>query len=83
MKKISQEHFNTFQLKMPLEISKIIVISDPVYDCITKMLRSYFAAGRLISVQSGRRVRIYNQEELRPDEASADERGAPRFSAEK
>ncbi len=31
MKKISQEYFNTYQLKMPLEISKIIEISDPVY----------------------------------------------------
>ncbi len=31
MKKISQEYFNTYQLKMPLEISEIIEISDPVY----------------------------------------------------
>ena len=31
MKNISQEYFNTYQLKMPLEISKIIEISDPVY----------------------------------------------------
>ena len=31
MKKISQEYFKTYQLKMPLEISKIIEISDPVY----------------------------------------------------
>ena len=31
MKRISQVHCNTYQLKMPLEISKIIEISDPVY----------------------------------------------------
>ena len=31
MKKILQEYFNTYQLKMPLEISEIIEISDPVY----------------------------------------------------
>ena len=31
MKNISQEYFNTYQLKIPLKISKIIVISDPVY----------------------------------------------------
>ena len=31
MKTITQEYFNTYQLKMPLEISKIIEISDPVY----------------------------------------------------
>ena len=31
MKNISQEYFNTYQLKMPLDISKIIELSDPVY----------------------------------------------------
>lgn len=31
MKNISREYFTTYQLKMPLEISKIIEISDPVY----------------------------------------------------
>ena len=31
MKKISQEYYNTYQIKMPLEISRIIEISDPVY----------------------------------------------------
>ena len=31
MKKISREYCSTYQLKMPLEISKIIEISDPVY----------------------------------------------------
>ena len=31
MKTITQKYFNTYQLKMPLEISKIIEISDPVY----------------------------------------------------
>ena len=34
MKKISQEYCNTYQLKIPLEISKIIEISDPVYTFI-------------------------------------------------
>ncbi len=31
MKKISQQYYNTYQIKMPLEISRIIEISDPVY----------------------------------------------------
>ena len=31
MKKISPEYYNTYQIKMPLEISRIIEISDPVY----------------------------------------------------
>jgi len=31
MKKQSQVYFTPYQLKMPLEISKIIEISDPVY----------------------------------------------------
>lgn len=31
MKNVSREYFNTYQLKLPLEISKIIEISDPVY----------------------------------------------------
>ena len=31
MKNISREYYTTYQLKMPLEISKIIEISDPVY----------------------------------------------------
>ena len=50
MKKISQEYFNTYQLKMPLEISKIIEISDPVYTFSEVLnhidLKKYLAKGR-------------------------------------
>ena len=31
MQNISREYYNTYQLKLPLEISTIIDISDPVY----------------------------------------------------
>ena len=31
MKNLSREYCNTYQIKLPLEISKIIDISDPVY----------------------------------------------------
>ena len=49
-KKVPQEYYNTYQLKLPLEISTIIDITDPVYSLCEVLdhidLNKYLTSGK-------------------------------------
>lgn len=49
-KKVPQEYYNTYQLKLPLEISTIIDIEDPVYSLCEVLdhidLNKYLTSGK-------------------------------------